>query len=281
MREKHKGTAPRPGQTAPLETERSGRAVLWGQRLLFFGGGLSLIYFIGLWIFLGAVYLFQWFWLALGLVLLAWGRALPHRDALPGWFRRLWKAAASVFLAAFLITESLVVSAMLDQPAAGADYVVILGAKVNGTTPSLSLKYRIEAAAEYLLENPGAVAVASGGQGKNEGISEGEAIARSLAAHGISAERILKEEQSTSTKENLLFSKACIESAGGSLDKDSVVVVSSDFHIFRAKALARQCGYDNAEGKSAPSVWGLQPNYCARECFAIWKDALMGNLKFY
>lgn len=259
--------------------KREKQTVLRQQRLFFIGGGLSLFYFIGLWVYLGAVYLFQWFWLALGLLLLAWGKVLPNKDKLPQWFRRLWKTGTLLGLSVFLITGGLVVSAMLDQPSPGADYVVILGAKVNGTRPSLSLRYRIDAAAEYLLENPGTMAVASGGQGENEGISEGQAIADGLIERGIPAERILREEQSTSTKENLLFSKACIESAGGSPERSSVVVVSSDFHVFRAKALARKCGYGSVEGKSARSVAGLQPNYCVRECFAIWKDALKGDLK--
>lgn len=251
-----------------------------GQRLLFWGGALSLIYFVGLGIFLGAIYLFQWFWFALGVLLIACGAALPRWGTLPLWFRRIWKTVVVVSLAVFVITGGFIVSGMVDEPAAGAEYVVILGAKVNGTKPSLSLRYRIEAAAEYLLENPETVAVASGGRGVNEGISEGEAIARSLESLGISPERILKEEQSTNTKENLLFSKACIESAGGKPEQSTVVVVSSDFHIFRAKALARKCGYGNVEGKSNRSVPWLQPNYFVRECFAVWKDLLMGNLKF-
>lgn len=249
------------------------------QGLLFCGSLLCFLYFAGLWAYLGAIYLFQWFWAALGALLALVGIWLPRWDRLPKWFRITWKAGVVLALALFLTVEGLMISAMADQPEAGADYVIVLGAKVNGTTPSLSLQYRIEAAREYLEENPETKVIASGGQGANEGISEAAAIANTLIAMGISEDRILREDKSTSTNENLTYSKACLESQGDTAEEASVVVVSSDFHIFRAKAIARKLGYENVEGKGSRSVPWLQPNYCMREFFAILNDFARGNLK--
>lgn len=263
---------------AENQEQTSKRVKLW-RRLLCCAGILSLVYFIGLWVYLGAVYLFQWFWLALAAVLLAVAAALPRWHGLPKWFRVLWKTGIVLGMALFIGVEGLVVSSMLDKPEPGADYVIVLGAKVNGTTPSLALQYRIEAARDYLKENPEAKVIASGGQGKNEGISEALAIANSLLSMGVSEDRILMEDKSTSTNENLVFSKACIESLGDTAEAASVVLVSSNFHIFRAKAIARNYGYEKVEGKSAASVPWLQPNYCVREFFAILNDAVKGNLK--
>lgn len=114
-----------------------------------------------------------------------------------------------------------------------ADYMIILGAKVKGTTPSLSLKYRIDAAEEYLKKNPNTIAIASGGQGNGEDISEAESIKRELVKSGIEESRILIENQSTSTNENILFSKKLL-----SVDMKTGVVVTNDYHLFRAKMIA-------------------------------------------
>lgn len=256
-----------------------GKGISGGQKLLFAGALLCFLYFAGLGIYLGAIYLFQWFWALLGGLLAAVGLLLPRWSALPRWFRILWKIGVFSGIGLFLVVEGLIFSAMTDQPEPGADYVVVLGAKVNGTTPSLSLHYRIQAARDYLEENPDTMVIASGGQGPNEGISEAKAIENSLLAMGIGQERILLEDQSTSTNENLAFSKEKMEALGDSVQEARVVVVSTDFHIFRAKAIARNYGYEKVEGKGARSVPGLQPHYCTREFFAILNDFRKGNLK--
>ncbi|WP_130861397.1 YdcF family protein [Bacilliculturomica massiliensis] len=250
------------------------------QLALYGCGGVSLLYFAGLGIYLGAVYLFQWFWLALGILLMGAGRLLPVWNRFPGWFRVLWKAGVALSLAVFCVLMGLIISGMVDEPSPGADYVIVLGAKVNGTRPSLSLRYRIEAAADYLKQNPRTRVVASGGQGANEGISEARAIAEMLVRMGIGEERIIWEDRSTSTTENLTYSWEKIREEGADPGSARVVVVSSDFHVFRARAIARRCGYGSVEGLSARSVPGLQPNYCVRECFAILNDGLRGNLSW-
>ena len=182
-----------------------------------------------------------------------------------------------VGLACAGIMEGVILSAMVKEPVKNADYVIVLGAKVNGTTPSWSLRKRIDSAAEYLRENPQCTVVASGGQGSDEGISEGLAIAQALETKGIDSGRILIEDKSTSTEENLVFSQALIESHGGSAESD-VVVVTSDFHMFRALRLAEKLGYTAVSGKTAKTLWLLVPQNHVREILAIGYYFVTGTL---
>ena len=91
------------------------------------------------------------------------------------------------------------------------DYVIILGARVKGEKPTKSLMERIKAATEYLKKNPEVKVIATGGQGKNEGVAEGLAIKRELLKNGISEDRIILEDKSKNTVENFRFSLEKIE----------------------------------------------------------------------
>ena len=122
--------------------------------------------------------------------------------------------------------------AHMDVPK-NADYMIILGARVKGTVPSLALQYRIDHAAEYLKDNTDTIAIASGGKGPGEDISEAESIKRELIQHGIEDSRILLEDRSTDTYENIRFSKKFIPE-----NAENGLVVTNDFHIFRAKMIA-------------------------------------------
>lgn len=114
-----------------------------------------------------------------------------------------------------------------------ADYMIILGARVKGTVPSLALQYRIDHAAKYLKENPNTIAIASGGKGPGEDISEAECIKRELIQHGIEESRVFLEDKSTDTYENIRFSKKLTPEKA-----ENGLVVTNDFHIFRAKMIA-------------------------------------------
>ena len=143
-------------------------------------------------------------------------------------------------LCALLIVEIPILKAASEQPEPDADYIVVLGAAVYGETPSITLEHRLEGAARYLTVNPRTKAVVSGGQGAGEDISEAECMRRYLTEHGIAEERILSEDMSTSTKENLAFSEAVIKTDGGRTDR--VVLVSSAYHLYRARRMAAAMG---------------------------------------
>ena len=195
---------------------------------------------------------------------------------------RLGKRRLKVFvsigtglLSAFLLSALLpILAAAYAGQQADAPYVIVLGAAVYGQTPSISLRHRLDKAAAYLNDNPEATAVVSGGQGEGEDISEAECMRRYLVDKGIDESRILMEAASTSTLENLTFSKAVIEASGG--DAAEVAIVSSAYHLYRAKGMAKSLGM---EARGIASQDGY-PVYMAgmyiREALAVWKLWLFG-----
>lgn len=173
------------------------------------------------------------------------------------------------------ITAGFIVSAANPGELPACRYIVVLGAGVNGSEPSLTLRERINAAFDYLSQNPEAIAVLSGGQGQGEEISEAACMYRELTDLGISGERLLLEEQSTSTIENLQFSLDVIENETGNRP-NRLGIISSEYHIFRASQFAKDLGLD-AVGIPAKTSWFvLRLNYYLREIAAVWKYLILG-----
>ena len=163
-----------------------------------------------------------------------------------------------------MIETGCMVSANAKKPVENAT-AVVLGCRVYGERASLSLVERLEAAQKYLEENPGAVCVVSGGQGPGENITEAECMYRWLVEKGIDANRIYKEERSTSTDENIAFSKDVIKENGLN---DKIAIVTSEYHSYRATVIAQKNGlsYGTAPGQTA--IW-LFPTYYIRELYGI------------
>ena len=153
---------------------------------------------------------------------------------------------------------------------------MVLGAKVNGTSPSLSLNDRIGAAYAYLKAHPDTVAVLSGGQGEGENITEAQCMFDHLTAMGIDESRLWMEDQATSTIENFRYSVALIEEKTGAIP-ETVTVLSNEFHLFRAGMMAEDCGLE-ADFIAAPTSKPLiRISYTIREIFALWKYLLVGG----
>ncbi|WP_174730301.1 YdcF family protein [Mesobacillus harenae] len=153
-----------------------------------------------------------------------------------------------------------------------ADYVIILGARVKGTVPSLALNSRIQAAVEYLEENEEAIIIASGGRGPGEDISEAEAIKRELIKQGINESQIFLEEKSTDTYENIRMSKALISD-----HSQTGIVVTNTFHVYRSVQIAKDEGLTIA-GLSAETPSQAVPKSYIREYMAITKYYLIKYL---
>ncbi len=194
------------------------------------------------------------------------GVPLPY----PDWFLWAFRIAVAVGAAFFLFVESFVVSGMVSKCPPGVDFLIVLGAK----TGSAGLDNRIAVAAEYLLENPETVAIASGGQGSDEETSEAAFIADALSMLGVSRERILTEDMSTSTSENVRFSATLIP-------PDSTIgLVTHDFHIFRARHLAEKVFDGKIYGLPVRSSLLSRPHYMMREFFTTVVDTMRGNMAF-
>ena len=161
----------------------------------------------------------------------------------------------------FTVGEVPVIRAAGGTPEFDAQYLIVLGAGVNGTVPSLSMLNRLTAAKAYLDAHPDCVAIVSGGQGDGEQITEAEAMRRWLTDNGIDAQRVIPETRATSTLENLEFSLALIPDAQNA----RIAVCSSEYHLYRAQFLGRRLGYALGAVPGRTSYPVLRANYFIRE----------------
>ena len=146
---------------------------------------------------------------------------MRQRPGLALWLRRILTVCVVLFTLAYLLTAGVVWIASVGAPHNPCDYVVVLGAGVNGTVPSLSLQNRLDAAYAYLTEFPDAICVVSGCQGDGEDISEAQCMYNELVKMGIDPDRIWMEDQAANTRENLRFSLEIIEERTGSRPEKS------------------------------------------------------------
>ena len=209
--------------------------------------------------------------LSLLLAVLLANRELTAR--LPVWLKAFAVVLFCLGLLLFGAVEGMILTQYHAYPTPGADYVIILGAQWKPEGPSEVLRRRLNSAAQYLNQNPDTMVIVSGGQGSNELISEAAGMRQYLVEIGISDERILVEDQSTNTMENLVFSSRLLDK-----ENDKVVIVTNNFHMFRALQIANKQGYVNAEGLAASSVTGFLPNNLLREFFGVLKDFVVGNM---
>ena len=187
--------------------------------------------------------------------------------------RRIFQTALTLVLVPLICIEIYVINVGSSDPSAlPADAVVVLGAGVNGTQPSLSLYTRLTAALDYLEENPDVPVVLTGGLGYGEEITEARCMYDWLTARGVDPARLIMEEQAGNTAENFAFSKELLEEQGIDPAEDSVAVVTNDFHIARSRLIAARQGYGHAFGVPAKLPWRhLEVNYYLRESFAMVK----------
>ena len=194
---------------------------------------------------------------------------------------KTWRIVLAALLvlgaAVFAVFEAPVISNAKTDAAPQSDYLIVLGAGVNGSAPSLSMVNRLEAALDYLEAYPDAVAIVSGGQGAGEDVTEASAMHDWLVAHGMPESRIVQEEQSTSTRENLENSFAIIRSRGGD-PADGVAVVSSEYHLYRAKQMARALGAKPLGVAAETTLPTMRANYFIREAFAAAYMQVFGVL---
>lgn len=168
----------------------------------------------------------------------------------------------------FAALELVVIGAARTDRDPEAPYLIVLGAGLNGTAPSLSLVDRLVAARDYLEQYPDAVAIVTGGQGPGELITEAQAMETWLLAQGIAPERILKEERATDTVENITYSLELIAQHGGD-PAGRVAIATSEYHLYRAKYIAAHLGAQPLGVAGETSLPVLKVNYFVREAFGV------------
>lgn len=250
-------------------------------------GGFFFLYFIVLWIYCGRIPSFGWFWPSGGIVMEILGlftrdysRITPdgmtvvifdeRTAALREFCIQRLPIILFILAAVYFFAVSILSSQGKRKPSPGADYLIILGAHVNGFVPSKALMSRIMAAYDYLKDNPQTKAVLTGGKGRGENITEAFCMKQEFLKLGIEETRLLLEEQSTTTEENILFAKKLIDK-----ERVQVIIVTNEFHTLRGKKISMKTGFTNVETLSSASSKIMKLHYYTRELLSWTKYILL------
>lgn len=182
----------------------------------------------------------------------------------------------SFFLLTFALTLILILMNSGRKTLKNADVVIVLGAGLRGSRVSWTLAKRLDAAAEYAMENPKALLIVSGSKGPGEKLTEAEAMWQYLTEKGIGKDRIIKEEKAADTVGNFRCSKQILD--GLFKRPYRVAYVTTDFHLFRAGLTAKKEGL-TADGIGCRTKWYLLPNAYLREYIAVWQYVVTGKIK--
>ncbi len=211
----------------------------------------------------------------LAAVLIFYGltRRKPSRTA-----KRLERLMALCLLAGFALFAAAEIPVIRDARSdedTDAPYLIVMGAAVHGSVPSLSMIERTEAALAWLEEHPAGIAVVSGGQGPDEDLNEADAMKDYLTARGVDPARILREPEATSSYENILFSLRVIGENGGD-PAGRIALCSSEYHLHRMNLIASSLGCEPVDVAAVTGHISLRLNYFIREAFALWKVWIFG-----
>jgi len=183
--------------------------------------------------------------------------------------RRLISISILLGLFSFVWIELLIFQAIKSNDNINVKYAVVLGAGIDGEQPSLSLRRRLDSSIKFLNENPEVKLIVSGGFGEGLRISEAEVMKRYLIERGINEGRILKEERSKTSNENLKYTRELLNEIHGEQRQD-IVVITSDYHMFRAKLIASRY-FPRVYGIASTTPTTIMINYSVREYLAVLK----------
>ena len=270
--------------------------------ILLILAALCAVYFVIIVIYggIGTSFAFIWLFFAALCVFLVYGNWYysRHMFDIPKWVPVSIVTTCVMGVTVMAMICTLVFLGVASEEEPGLDYVIVLGAKVKEHTVSNSLKKRLDKAIDYAQKNPETYLVLSGGKGADEPISEAQVMYKYLVYNGVRPEQLLLEDRSASTVENIAYSRLVIEGHRERLrlereqqekkrrepylmvdDKPvEIGVLTSNFHVFRARMIARKWGFEHVYGISAQSDPVLFIHLCVRECASIIKDRLMGNM---
>jgi uncharacterized SAM-binding protein YcdF (DUF218 family) len=158
------------------------------------------------------------------------------------------------------------------QPSA----IVVLGSSTPNAQPSPALAERLKLGYQLALQYPQALVVVSGGVDFRQGVSVAQVMSKYLQTLGLPSSRILLEDKSDSTAENLEFSARVLQ-ANGLSQKLPAVVVTNDFHTARAGWIAAKAGWTQVRMAGATTPLYMRYNAWTREYFACVSGLLLGE----
>lgn len=148
------------------------------------------------------------------------------------------------------------------------DYIIVLGAGITSEEVTPLLQARLDKGLEYYHKNPQAKIIVSGGQGPDEPVSEAFAMAKYLRQKQIPDNQIILEDNSTSTFENMAFSKEKITADWQESRKPNVIFATNNYHVLRSMLYAQQAKL-HADGVGSPVSSYFLPTALIREFIAL------------
>lgn len=175
----------------------------------------------------------------------------------------VYKMLSFIFIYLLFLMAMYCISAILNLIHIGRnkklDYIIVLGAGIKGKQVTPLLAGRIDKGIELLKYNPNAKLILSGGMGPGEDIPEGVAMATYAKDKGVSDERIIVEDKSKNTYENLLFSAKLIDK-----ENSKLALVTTSYHVFRALVFAKKLNMP-CIGYGSKTKWYFTLNALIRE----------------
>lgn len=220
----------------------------------------------------GSMFFVIWIMLGVFFVMLAFAIKYKIWKIIPKWLKIIIVVCSFCGLSLLFIIEGMIIAHINDKGEKNLDYVIVLGAMVYEDGPSSILRSRLNAAIEYLIDNPNTMCIVSGGQGADEPYSEAYGMKKYLTENGIDESRIIEEDKSKNTIQNITNSMQFIK------EDAKVGIVTSNFHVFRACNIARKSGLNNVSGIASNVVAAYMPENMFREFFGVIKDFISGNM---
>ena len=181
---------------------------------------------------------------------------------------------ANFFAAVYLYFESMILGTIVadaiaarHEPAPDQDFLIVLGCGIRPDgTPTPLLRGRLDRALAFAekqerLTGKQLTFITSGGKGPDEAVSESASMKQYLLERGVPESRIIEEDQSTSTFENMKFSKEKIFAVN---PEGKVAFSTTNYHVFRSGIFARRVKL-RAQGMGAETRWYFWPNAAVRE----------------
>ena len=187
--------------------------------------------------------------------------------------RNIFSGIVSLCVVWFIIVTVIMINGCHTSPPPKGTPVVILGCGLAGTHIDIMLQSRANTAIYYLKnKDTTAKCIVSGGKGVNELLSEAQAIKNYLMQNGIPESRIIVEDKSTNTYENIRNSADIIKKDGMS----DMAVATDSYHEFRVSVLVKK---QNMKFYALPSKTppDLFLAYWIRESLAVTKVLIFGS----
>ena len=182
-----------------------------------------------------------------------------------------------LFVIVFIIFCALILGYNSDNIPDNPDLIIVLGCQVRGHSPGNLLRYRLQTALDTLNKYPDSVCIVSGGQGPDEIVQESRVMKKYLTDRGIGENRIFEEDKSSSSFQNLSFSKKVIEE--NNLKHENIIIVTSQYHVPRAIMIANRIYPDtNFYAVKSSTPFALFSAGIVREFFAFVKSFIFDKV---